>query len=207
MAVAADFELPPQQSEMFGHRASSQTVCRFRPLRSFLIFLYDELSGIGVFSHEGRRVISFCLPFGPTKAVFSAYASDGFSGGSLPLTKSVKEGPALSLSAKRVGRTRGLLVGESIVGGSKLAVANDRERGGRKTRNREGDEMPLRQRNPDTDATIMRVDVIIDCRKSTRVNALLHDGIELLACLPNLALAFAHSATDVGPIPTILCHV
>jgi hypothetical protein len=73
-------------------------------------------------------VISFCLPFGPTRAVFRAYASDGSSGGSLPLTKSVSEGPAFSLSAKRVGRTRGLLVGDSTVGGSEVAVANDRGR-------------------------------------------------------------------------------
>lgn len=125
VAVAADFELPPQQSEMFGHRASSQTVCRFRPRRSFLIFLYDELSGIGVFSHEGRRVIFFCLPFGPTRAVFRAYASDESRGASLPPTKSENEGPVFSLSAKCVGRTRGLLVGDSPMGGSEVTVAND----------------------------------------------------------------------------------
>ena len=147
VAVAADFELPPQQSEIFGHLASSQTVWRFRPLKSFLIFLYDELSGIGVLSQEGRRVISFCLPFGPTRAVFRAYASDGSRGGSLPPTKSENEGPAFNLSAKRVGRTRGLLVGESIEGGSEVAVANDRnwvgaDVCGRKTLNGEGDEMP-----------------------------------------------------------------
>ena len=128
VAVAADFELPPQQSEMFGHRASSQTVCKLRPRRSFLIFLYDELSGIGVFNHEGKRVISFCLPFGPTKAVFRAYASEGSRGGSLPSTKSENEGPVFNLSAKCVGRTRGLLVGKSIEGGSEVAVAKDRRR-------------------------------------------------------------------------------
>lgn len=147
VAVAADFELPPQQSEIFGHRASSHTVCRFRPRKSFLIFLYDELSGIGVFNHEGRRVISFCLPLGPTRAVFRAYASDGSRGGSSPPTKSVNDGPALSLSAKCVGRTRGLLVGDSVAEGSGAAVANGRDDveqlvEGRNTRNGEGDEVP-----------------------------------------------------------------
>lgn len=40
VAVAADLpELPPQQSEMLGQRASSQTVCRFSPRRSDFIFL------------------------------------------------------------------------------------------------------------------------------------------------------------------------
>src|SRR6266480_7115021 len=39
VAVAALLSLPPQQSEIFGHRASSQTVCKFNPRRSFLIFL------------------------------------------------------------------------------------------------------------------------------------------------------------------------
>ena len=39
VAVAADLSSPPQQSLMFGHRASSQTVCRFRPRRSAFIFL------------------------------------------------------------------------------------------------------------------------------------------------------------------------
>lgn len=115
VAVAADLLLPPQQSEILGHRASSHTVCKFKPRRSFLIFLYDELSGMGVLSHSGRRVICFCLPFGPTRAVFKAYASEGCSGGSLPETNSVNEGPALSLSAKEVGRIRGLVVGMSSV--------------------------------------------------------------------------------------------
>src|SRR5436305_2493417 len=132
----------------------------FSPRWSFLIFLYDELSGIGVFSHEGRRVISFCLPFGPTRAVFRAYASAGSKGGSLPPTKSENEGPAFSLSANRVARTRGLLVGDSPMVGSDVAEAKDRETAGeydvgRKTRNGEGDERPLRQRYLDVDAAMI----------------------------------------------------
>ena len=90
---------------MLGHRASSQTVCRLRPRKSFFIFLKFELSGIGVLSQEGRRVISFCFPLGPTIAVLSAYASEGSRGVSLPPTNSEKAGPALSLSANLVGRT------------------------------------------------------------------------------------------------------
>lgn len=39
VAVAAALSEPPQQSEMLGQRASSQTVWRFRPRRSFLICL------------------------------------------------------------------------------------------------------------------------------------------------------------------------
>ena len=70
---------------------------------------------MGVFSHSGRRVICFCLPFGPTRAVFSAYASEGWRGGSFPETKSVKAGPAFNLSAKVVGRICGLAVGMSSV--------------------------------------------------------------------------------------------
>lgn len=107
-------------------------------------------------------MISFCLPFGPTRAVFRAYASDGSRGGSLTPTKSENEGPAFSLSANRVARTRGLLVGDSTMTGSDVAVANDRGRVGeydmgRKTRNGEGDERPLRQRYLDAEAAMIRI--------------------------------------------------
>jgi hypothetical protein len=163
VAVAADFELPPQQSDMFGHRASSQTVWRFRPRRSFLIFLYDELLGMGVLSHDGSRVISFCLPLGPTRAVFNAYFSDGSSGGSLPPTKSEKEGPAFSLSANEVGRTRGLEVGDSVAEGSGAAVAKARigvvEVGeeGRKTRKGDTYDVPFKQRSFEAEAVILTI--------------------------------------------------
>jgi hypothetical protein len=107
-------------------------------------------------------VISFCLPFGPTRAVFRAYASDGSKGVSWPPTKSENEGPAFSLSAKRVARTRGLLVGDSTMVGSGVVVANDRGRVGeydvgRKTRNGEGDERPLRQRYLDAEAAMIGI--------------------------------------------------
>jgi hypothetical protein len=46
---------PPQQSPMFGQRASSQTVCKFRPRRSFLILLKEAPDGIEVFRKEGNR--------------------------------------------------------------------------------------------------------------------------------------------------------
>lgn len=62
---------------------------------------------MGVFSHSGKRVISFLRPAGPTMAVLRAYASEGSRGSSLPPeTKSEKEGPALSLSRKVVARRR-----------------------------------------------------------------------------------------------------
>jgi hypothetical protein len=41
--------LPPQQSPILGHLASSQTVWRPKPLRSFLILLKDDPEGIVVF--------------------------------------------------------------------------------------------------------------------------------------------------------------
>ena len=50
---AVDF--PPQQSPMFGQRASSQTVCKFRPRRSFLILLKEAPDGIEVFKKAGNR--------------------------------------------------------------------------------------------------------------------------------------------------------
>ena len=160
VAVAADFELPPQQSEMFGHLASSQTVCKLRPRRSFLIFLYDELSGIGVFNQDGSRVISFCFPLGPTSAVFNAYASEGSRGGSLPLTKSENAGPVFNLSANAVGRTRGLLEGVPVMGRSGAAVAKvldglGETAGGKKTTNGDGDTLPYIQRRLDSERVIV----------------------------------------------------
>lgn len=47
--------VPPQQSPMFGHRASSHTVCNPSPLRSFFILLNDAPDGMDVFRYEGRR--------------------------------------------------------------------------------------------------------------------------------------------------------
>ena len=61
--------------------------------------------------------------------------------------KSEKDGPVLSLSAKIVGFTRGLVVGESVMEGSVAAVAKDREgldveTGSRKTLNGDGEVWP-----------------------------------------------------------------
>lgn len=44
---------PPQQSPMFGHRASSHTVCRPRPRRSFLILEKEAPVGILVLRYDG----------------------------------------------------------------------------------------------------------------------------------------------------------
>lgn len=49
------FGLPPQQSPIFGHRASSHTVCSPRPLKSFFILLNDAPVGILVFKCDGNR--------------------------------------------------------------------------------------------------------------------------------------------------------
>jgi hypothetical protein len=46
--------LPPQQSPIFGHRASSHTVCNPRPLRSFLILLNEAPEGMEVLRYEGN---------------------------------------------------------------------------------------------------------------------------------------------------------
>ena len=74
---------------------------------------------MGVFSHEGNRVISFLRPAGPTIAVLSAYASDGSSGFSLPPeTKSENEGPAFSLSLK-------VVAGRRVVPSGVLEVAEE----------------------------------------------------------------------------------
>jgi len=54
VAVAAPFP-PPQHSPMLGHFASSHTVCNPRPLRSFLMALYDAPVGIGCLRNEGKR--------------------------------------------------------------------------------------------------------------------------------------------------------
>ncbi len=46
----------PQHSEMFGQRASSQTVCRLAPWISFLTSKYCESArGARTFIHGGRR--------------------------------------------------------------------------------------------------------------------------------------------------------
>lgn len=110
---------------------------------------------MGVLSQEGRRVICFCLPLGPTRAVLRAYASVDSRGGSLPETKSLKDGPVLSLSAKVVGRTRGFVVG---VSGSR-AVAKERVDEGavRKTRKGEVQGWPWRQRDFGRAAAMVRL--------------------------------------------------
>lgn len=76
---------------------------------------------MGVLSHEGRRVISFLRPAGPTSAVFKAYASSGSSGAEAPLalpsppeTNSANDGPAFNLSRNVVVRRRGVS-GELVV--------------------------------------------------------------------------------------------
>ena len=75
VAVAVDLEDPPQQSEMLGQRASSQTVCRFRPRRSRLIEAREEDlegSGAGVLSQGGRRVWDLLWDLGPMRTVWGS---------------------------------------------------------------------------------------------------------------------------------------
>ena len=61
-AVAPSF--PPQQSPMFGHRASSHTVWSLRPRRSFLIFEKEAPLGMDVFKYEGRRGLAWWVSQG-----------------------------------------------------------------------------------------------------------------------------------------------
>jgi hypothetical protein len=76
-------------------------------------------AGIGVFNHSGRRVICFWRPAGPTIAVRSSRASSGERVGSCRPTNSEKEGIAVSLSLKYVGR---LLAGAPEPGFSEVDV-------------------------------------------------------------------------------------
>lgn len=46
---------PPQHSPMLGHFASSHTVCRPSPRRSFLISAYEPPAGIECLRKDGRR--------------------------------------------------------------------------------------------------------------------------------------------------------
>ena len=62
VAVAARFpsssvapSFPPQQSPVFGQRASSHTVCRPSPRKSFLILAKEEPVGIVVLRKDGSR--------------------------------------------------------------------------------------------------------------------------------------------------------
>jgi hypothetical protein len=46
---------PPQHSPMLGHRASSHTVCKPSPRKSFLIFVKDAPVGMVVLRYDGSR--------------------------------------------------------------------------------------------------------------------------------------------------------
>ena len=50
-----DEVFPPQQSPILGHRASSHTVCKLSPRRSFFILLNDTPEGIDVLRYVGNR--------------------------------------------------------------------------------------------------------------------------------------------------------
>ena len=79
---------------------------------------------MGVCSQLGRRVISFCLPAGPTSAVRIIGSSS--SGGRWDV-KSAREGPALRRSRKVVGGRCVVEVGGVGSVGSETAVAKVRE--------------------------------------------------------------------------------
>lgn len=55
MVAVASPLLPPQHWPIFGHLASSHTVCKPNPLRSFLILLKLADVGTDVFRYAGRR--------------------------------------------------------------------------------------------------------------------------------------------------------
>lgn len=59
--LPSDVLLPPQQSPILGHRASSHTVCKLSPRRSLLILLNDSPDGIEVLRYEGSRGLSIFL--------------------------------------------------------------------------------------------------------------------------------------------------
>ena len=78
---------------------------------------------MGVCSQLGRRIISFCLPAGPTRAVLSIGSSSSRGGE----TKSDSEGPAFRRSLKVVGERRVVDVGGAVDSvGSETAVAKVR---------------------------------------------------------------------------------
>lgn len=54
VAVASPLS-PPQHCPMFGHRASSQTVCSPNPRKSFLILLNEAEVGTSVLRYDGSR--------------------------------------------------------------------------------------------------------------------------------------------------------
>jgi hypothetical protein len=51
----SDEVFPPQQSPILGHRASSHTVCKFSPRKSFFILLKDSPEGTDVLRYVGSR--------------------------------------------------------------------------------------------------------------------------------------------------------
>jgi hypothetical protein len=61
---------PPQHSPIFGHLASSQTVCKPSPRKSFLIWEYEEPVGIFAFRCDGSRGL-------PAKALTRKFDRNG----------------------------------------------------------------------------------------------------------------------------------
>lgn len=107
VAVAADLSLPPQQSPMLGQRASSHTVCRFRPLKSDFSLLKFVPVGMEVLSHVGSGVCAgllrgFDADSGWEGDEPSSRDSDILSFGSGLDRKSPNDGPELSLSVNLV---------------------------------------------------------------------------------------------------------
>jgi hypothetical protein len=121
VAVAAFFP-PPQQSPILGQRASSQTVCRPRPRRSFLILVYDGPVGILVLRWEGRRGLGSRYEHNTSiikkKSYWEVFPSvileaSGSSGSTLSATKSLNEGPAASF-VENVGVVFGTAVARRL---------------------------------------------------------------------------------------------
>lgn len=107
VAVASPLS-PPQHCPMFGQRASSHTVCKLSPRRSFLILLYEAEIGTLVLRYFGRRSLRQCCQCTSIRAWSSAYVAvlpnwtrcclpEAVSKAS-PEMKSSKSGPLLSFS-------------------------------------------------------------------------------------------------------------
>ena len=97
---------PPQQSPMFGHRASSQTVWRPRPRRSFLIFAKEEPLGMLVFRNDGSRGLRKLLAQreneggGISRSTYAFVFPRTTRSGTLSAIKSSSDGPSSSVSLK-----------------------------------------------------------------------------------------------------------
>jgi len=106
-------------------------VCKFNPLKSFLILAKLPPAGIGRFNHSGKRLD----PGNDSVASVASIDSED------EVRKSASEGPAFNVSVKVVwGRTRGVVIGETVVARVRRRTAGLRQgiRGGAEGKERIG---------------------------------------------------------------------